>query len=123
ALDRAGLWDTATTDANGRFAFRNLPAGRYAIQGTKRAWLDANFGAERLGRPGTPIAIREGESRADLTIRMTRGAVITGTVRDPGGEPQPGVIVRVLQFVTRNGARALERPATATAELVSDDQG
>jgi uncharacterized protein (DUF2141 family) len=120
----SGRAETATTDAEGRFVFRDLPAGRYAVQASKRAWLDANYGAARLGRPGTPVAVRAGETIANVEIRMARGAVIAGAVRDESGEPQPGVWVRVLQFVTRDGARALERPASAnTNDPITDDEG
>jgi uncharacterized protein (DUF2141 family) len=123
-VDRPGVGETATTDAQGRFVFRGLPAGRYAIQATKRAWLDANYGASRLGRPGVPVAVRAGESIAGLEIRMSRGAVIAGTIRDAAGEPQPAVQVRVLRFVTTNGMRALERPATGNAnDPITDDDG
>ena len=116
--------ETATTDGQGRFTFRRLPAGRYTIRATKRAWLDANFGASRLGRPGVPIAIKDGQVVADLQIRMTRGAVIAGHIRDENGEPQPGVQVRVLRFVTSNGNRALERPTGGNMnDPITDDEG
>lgn len=124
SVDRGGPAETVTTDANGRFSFTGLPAGRYALQGTKRAWLDANYGESRLGRPGTPVALRDGERLTGLTIRLTRGAVITGTIRDASGEPQPGVPVRVMRFITRDGARSLDRPiSTNPNDPVTEDDG
>jgi uncharacterized protein (DUF2141 family) len=124
SLDSGGAADTATTDEQGRFLFRNLPAGRYAIQSTKRAWLDANYGAPRLGRPGTPVAVRDGEARTDLAIRMARGAVITGVVRNPAGEPEPGVRIRVMRFVAKDGLRSLERPVSMNLnDPTTDDDG
>ena len=54
---------------------------------------------------------------------MARGAVITGAVRDTQGEPQPGVIVRVLRFVTKDGHGQLERPPGILEDAVTDDEG
>jgi hypothetical protein len=124
SVDRGGAADTTTTDVNGRFVLRDVPAGRYTVQATKRAWLDANYGAARIGRPGTPIAVKDGEVRDGLTIRMIRGAVIAGVVRDSSGDPQPGIQVRVLRFVMKDGARSLERPASSNLnDPVTDDEG
>ena len=55
--DAYGNGWSATTDDAGRFVIGNLPAGRYAVQASKPAWLIASYGATRPGRPGTPIAI------------------------------------------------------------------
>ena len=124
SLEQGGAAETATTDAQGRFVFRALPAGRYALQASKRAWLDANYGASRLGRAGTPVAVADGETISGLVIPLTRGAVIAGTVRDAAGEPQPGLQVRVLRFVTRDGIRSLERPSSANLnDPMTDDEG
>jgi hypothetical protein len=124
SVDRGGPSETGTTDGTGRFTFRGLPAGRYSIQASKRAWLDTNYGESRLGRPGTAVAVRDGERVTNLVMRMTRGAVITGVIRDTTGEPQPGVQVRVLRFVTRDGVRTLERPiSTSPNDPVTEDDG
>ena len=121
AVERGGPAATTTTDADGRFAFDGLPAGRYQLQASRRAWLDANYGATRIGRPGTPVALTAGQHVANLTIAMARGAVITGTVRDDRGEPQPAITVAVRQFVTVNGARTLVRPANVFDPVTDAD--
>jgi hypothetical protein len=124
SVDRGGAAQTVTTDAGGRFTFRRLPPGRYALQSSKRAWLDANYGESRLGRPGTPVAVRDGEQLTGLTMHMTRGAVLTGVVRDAAGEPQPGVTVRVLRYVTQNGFRTLDRPLSINPnDPTTEDDG
>src|SRR6478735_2286551 len=41
---------TATTDDNGAFAFRELPAGRFELQAFKNAYLRASYGASRPER-------------------------------------------------------------------------
>lgn len=124
SVERGGAADTTTTDAEGRYTFRNVPAGRYAIQASKRAWIDADYGAARLGRPGTAVAVRDRDRLTGLTIALTPGAVITGTVRDERGEPQPGLSIRVMRFVMKDGVRTLEPAQSANPTFpLTDDEG
>jgi len=48
----------ASTDDSGRFAFVNVPGGRYLVQATKPAWLAANYGAKRPPAPRHPDCAR-----------------------------------------------------------------
>ena len=73
---------TVVTDESGRFTFKSVPAGRYSITPMKAAWVGTTYGATRPNRPGTPITVADGQHVDKLTIRLARGAVITGTVTD-----------------------------------------
>jgi hypothetical protein len=109
---------SAITDDDGRFLFANLPAGNFSVSATKAAYLPASYGATRPGRPGTPVVLTEG-GRQDVTIKMARGAVISGTIRDGNGAPMSGVDVVAVN--TRGPGR---QGASAWAELVTaDDRG
>jgi uncharacterized protein (DUF2141 family) len=88
----------AVTDADGRFSFDRLPAGRYAIAGSKPAYLDGAYGAHRPGRAGIPVQLAAGESRVDVTFTMFRGAAISGVLRGANGEPAPGIDVAALRL-------------------------
>jgi protocatechuate 3,4-dioxygenase beta subunit len=114
---------TVTDDA-GRFAFDNLPAGRHLVSASKPAYLTTAYGVNRPLRPGsvptgTAIALEPGQRITDLVIRMTRGGVITGTVRDEHGRPVRDAPV-VLLYYRRSGSgeRAL---STASALSVRTD--
>jgi hypothetical protein len=58
-------------------------------------------------------------------MRMLRGAVISGVVRDEHGMPAPGVSVRAMQYRTINGERTLTNAASGAGVLgeVTDDRG
>jgi len=112
---------TTATDDQGRFRFTALPAGRFALQATKPGHLPAPYGAVRPGRAGTSVGLGEGQQIDDLVIRMARGSVIAGVVRDHRGEPMPGANVLVLRyaFAPLTGERTLLRANSSTA----DDRG
>ena len=116
---------TVYTDNAGAFVFSAIPAGRYSLTATKPAFVRANFGAKRPNRPGTPVTVTDGQRAAGLQIRMARGAVITGTIRDEMGQPAPGVTVRVLQYRMQNGERTLAPVPLASSAVgeTTDDRG
>ncbi len=109
---------SAMTGDDGRFSFGGLPAGRYTLTARKAAWLQSEYGALRPLGAGTPVALAAAE-KLDLTIRMYRGAAVSGTVRDAAGQPVSGIDVRVMDLRTLTGP-----PDNSPVELAtSDDRG
>ena len=97
-LDRREPGMTATTDDAGAFTFAGIPSGSYLIQASKTGYLTTNLGAKRSERPGTAVVLKDGERLTGLTMRLTRGGVITGTIFDQNGRPLPDVAVTVLKY-------------------------
>jgi hypothetical protein len=99
----------AVTGDDGRFAFRNLPAGRYTLSAARPGFITTAFGATTPGRAGTPIALAAGQQLTNLSLRLLRGGVITGTVTDERGEPARGVQVGAVPVITSSatGRRTL----------------
>jgi hypothetical protein len=71
---------------------------------------------------GTAIVLANGQHIGDLAIALTRGAVVTGTVRDQAGHPAPGFIVSA-RYYSRSPTTG-ERALTAHASrATTDDRG
>jgi uncharacterized protein (DUF2141 family) len=116
--DAAQRFDRHTiTDDDGLFEFSGLPGGRYALSATRRSYVAIPYGATRPGRPGTPIALEAGDQLAGVRVRLQRGAVITGTVRDMTGEPVASLDVRIQRISSTTGA------VLANTTAMTDDQG
>jgi len=114
--DSGSLPHMAGTDDEGRFVFAGLRAGRYTVSASKAGFVTAFHGSMRPGRgPGVPIAVVDGQN-ATVEIRMTRGAVITGAITDPRGNPAVGISVAAVD------ARALG-PNVLPARVTTDDRG
>jgi hypothetical protein len=86
----------AITDDAGRFTITGLPAGRVTITVARASFITSVYGAKRPRRPGTPVAIAEGQRLSDLVVRIWRGAAVAGVLRDEQGAPVDGVPVRAI---------------------------
>ena len=106
---------SAITDADGRFSIGGLPAGRFTLTASKAAYLPAAYGSTRPGRAGIEIVLADGQQVAGLTIAISHGAALSGTVHDPSGQPLATAQV-TIQHVGPAGA-------TIVARTSSDDLG
>jgi hypothetical protein len=114
---------TATDDA-GRFRFTDLAEGRYSASVSKRGYVTMNYGATRALRAGTTFLIAAGERKSDLTLRLPPGAVITGSVRNPAGDPVAGARVSVLRMAfLLDGGKALGPAGSFGLGELTDDRG
>ena len=110
----------ATTDAQGRFEFKDLPAGRWTLTASKAGFMTLRFGQRRPYEAGTPIDLSDGQLMERADFSMPRGAAVTGRVFDEFGEPVANARVQVLRYQMVQGARRL-MPAGGGDQ--SDDTG
>ena len=105
----------AWTDANGRFSFGYLPAGRYQLRAVKDGYQGAAYGAETSRRAPATIQLAAGQVRSDFVLRFQLVGSISGVVLDEDGDPLSGVEVRVLRPDFQRGKRTLlPGPMTVT---------
>ena len=98
---------TAFTDPDGRYDFRDLPAGRYSINASKPAFVSWSYGQTRPNSPGTTITLSDTQTADNVDIRLSRGAVITGRVIDEYGEPIPNASVMAMRRQYQQGQNRL----------------
>ena len=97
----------ALTDAEGRFEFRELPAGRFTLQATKSGFVSVQFGQTRPFESGKPIELADKQSLDNADIGMPRGSVIAGRIVDEFGDAIPDVSVTAMRQTWQNGRRRL----------------
>lgn len=117
----AGSARSTKTDTLGQFAFDQLPAGEYMLSAGRNGFLDVVFGQAQpgSGRPGTPIALADGQRLGDIEIVLPKGGVITGVVVDEHQYPAPRAVVRAFRHAYGDGVRVLRQAGTAQ----TDDRG
>lgn len=107
------------TNAEGQFVFTQLPPGNYGVVAIKPGYANGAFARTRPEGPSRPLELDDNERVADVSIRLWKHAVISGTVSDPSGEPAIGVQVRALRSVPGAGGRRVGTGGTA----MTDDRG
>ena len=112
----------ATTDAQGRFEIKELPAGRYTIFASKGGFVALAYGQRRPSESGTPLELGEGQTIEKITIALPRGSVLGGRITDEFGEPVANATVSALRYSFVAGARRLV-PAGQNSRDTTDDQG
>lgn len=93
----------ALSNADGRFVFRDVPAGTFTVTSSLIGFTAGAVGQARPAGPSTPIVVSEGARITDLALRMWRLSTVSGTVRDDLGEPLVGVSVWVLRRSMTSG--------------------
>jgi hypothetical protein len=112
----------ATTDAQGRFEIRELPAGRYTVSASKGGFVSLQFGQRRPFESGTPIELGDGQTIEKITIGLPRGSVLGGRITDEFGEPVANASVTAWRYAYAGGARRIV-PAGQNGRDTTDDQG
>src|SRR5688500_17809746 len=114
---------TTITGDDGSFVFEQLPAGRYVVAASKEGFVTMTFGARRPSRPGVRVVVADAKRQAGLTIRLPRGAVLSGTIAAEDGTPLSGINVAALsyQFNASVGGRRPFPSSQPFASAVTDD--
>ena len=77
------------SDRQGAFCFASVNPGDYTLIAQHAGHLDEEYGK------GLVLAVRQGENIAPVTVKLTRRAILSGTVVDSDGEPLSGAQVAV----------------------------
>jgi hypothetical protein len=99
---------TAMTDAEGRYEFRDLPAGRFNLSVSKAGYVTVQYGQTRPFEQGKPIDLIDAQVMDKADFVMPRGSVISGRVVDEFGEPMSDAMVMAMRSVWAGGRRRLQ---------------
>jgi hypothetical protein len=96
-----------TTDTEGRFELRDLPAGRWELTASKGGYVTMRYGQRRPFEAGRPIELVDRQIMQQVNFALPRGAVIAGRVLDEFGDPVAGARVQALRYQLSQGTRRL----------------
>lgn len=95
------------TDIEGRYEFKDLPAGRFTVNASKSGYVPVQYGQTRPYESGRPIELADKQVLEKADIVMPRGGVISGRILDEFGEPVADAMVSTLRQTWANGRRRL----------------
>ena len=105
------------TDAEGRFSFSSLNAGQYRIVALAPGFVSADD-SQLTG--GKLVNLADGENLENVELRLKPGAVITGRVTDPTGNP---VVEKTVQLSKMDARGNFVRFNVGFQSLTTDDRG
>jgi carboxypeptidase family protein len=108
-----------TTDGDGRFVLRDLPAAEYRLTVSRTGFITMQYGQRRPFETSSSITLAEGAT-AEANVALTRGGVIYGRVLDQFGEPLAGTRVQALRARSVQGQRRVQ---TVGVPDQTDDTG
>jgi hypothetical protein len=109
-----------STDPDGRWELKALPAGSYRIQVQKGGYVGIFYGQQRPFAQGKVVDVSDGQVVDKLDVSLPRAGVITGVVMDEFGEPMTGARVSAMRYGYANGQKRL---VSAGAFDSTDDIG
>lgn len=98
---------TALTDGEGRYEFRDLPAGRFSLNATKSGYVSVQYGQTRPFEQGRQIEVADKQVLDKTDINLPRGSVISGRIVDEFGEPVADAMVSAMRQTWMGGRRRL----------------
>jgi protocatechuate 3,4-dioxygenase beta subunit len=110
----------ASTDEEGRWEIKDLPAGRYSLSASKGGYVSLQYGQRRPFEQGRPLEVAEGQTLENVNFNLPRGSVIAGRIVDEFGEPIADAMVAAMRYQYFNGRRRMV-PAGRFAQ--TDDLG
>jgi hypothetical protein len=98
---------TAFTDAQGRYEFRDLPAGRFTLSVAKSGFVTMQYGQSRPYERGRPIELAEAQVMDKADVALPRGSAVSGRILDEFGEPVADANVQAMRLRYSEGKRRL----------------
>ena len=110
----------ATTDGDGNYEFRGLPAGPYFLYASKPGYIGLEWGQPPPTQGGKPLEVGAGQTIEHIDFTLQHGGVIAGRIFDEFGEPLSGLQVSAMRSQLMSGG---ERQLMQTGSGQTNDLG
>ena len=110
---------TTSTNAQGNYQLKDVPAGSYFVSASRPGYIELQYGQRRARERGLAVDVKAGQTINRIDVALVRGAVIAGRVMDENGEPYEGLTVDAWQMRYQDGRRVRFPVGTSR----TDDQG
>jgi hypothetical protein len=117
AISESGLTRLATTDTDGTYLVRDLPAGTFTLHVSRTGFVPLYFGQRRPFERRATIRLAQGQ-RVAADISLPRAGAISGRIYDTAGEPLMGARIQALRRRMVQGQVGLQ--AVGAADMTDD---
>ena len=109
---------SCVTDASGRFAFTNLPLGKYSLEAQKRG--ETPQGYNEYDNYATAVAVGPGLDSENLVFSMDVPGSISGAVLDDEGDPVAQAQIWLFRKAVLSGKSQVFAAGTESTESSGD---
>ena len=109
-----------STDVDGRYEIKDLPAGRYSLTVNRSGYLRLRYGQRRPLEQGKQLDVANGQTLDSIDFAMPKMSVIAGRVTDELGDPIEGANVFAMRMDYWQGRRRVVPGSQVTR---TDDVG
>jgi hypothetical protein len=109
-----------STDVDGRYEIKDLPAGRYSLSVNRSGYLRLRYGQRRPLEQGKQLDVANGQTVDSIDFAMPKMSVIAGRVTDELGDPIEGANVFAMRMDYFQGRRRVVPGSQVTR---TDDVG
>jgi len=110
-------FESVVTSEDGRFAFNQLPRGKFSLHGAKRGFIAADYMAHEQFSTAIPTGV--GFDTEHLVLQLAPFAILSGKVLDESGDPVRHASVSIYRENRGIGESQIMRHRVAN----TDDQG
>jgi hypothetical protein len=98
---------STSTNPDGRYEIKDLPAGRYNLTVARSGYLQLRYGQRRPLEQGKPLQVLDKQLVDNVDFSLPRMSLIIGRVYDEANEAISGVSVMALRSMFFEGRRRL----------------
>jgi len=110
----AQKFESVITTNDGKFAFDNVPAGKYSLTAAKRGFITSSY--DQHDQFSTAIVTGAGLDTEALVLKLAPNAVIWGKVLDEAGEPVRHASVSLYFDNHQEGVGRIQQRASAQTD-------
>lgn len=108
-----------TTDSEGRFSFSGIAPGQYTVRAQREGYFATPAFAEPTAGATAPITVVAQQPVTPVALSLMAGGVVSGRIRDPGGQPVPRINITAYKVVYMEGRAVI----VSEKSLSTDDRG
>jgi uncharacterized surface anchored protein len=110
--------ESIITTEDGKFAFENVPAGKYSLTGAKRGFITASY--DQHDQFSTAIVTGAGLEIEALVLKLAPNAVVWGRILDEAGDPVRRANIALYYQDHQEGVDQIRMRASAETDDLGD---
>ncbi len=112
-----GQGNGSSTDSTGHWSITNTACGTRIPNASRQGFIPVSQVLQSVSARPKPIDLVSGTPVNNVKISLMPGGIITGSVRDPNGDPVESAQVRIMRVNVQQGRRVMNQQGGSSTDL------